>query len=249
MANYVLLQFGDRLPTVGVLQGLLNRSGAGLVVDGIFGRLTREAVRDFQSRRNLAGNGTVGQQTWSRLTAAAHLPIVDCIDVFDEAVYEYYASEIRRAGGDPILIGGMCRGVVQAAKMIRDTANAAFLLRFIGHGGPGRQQVSAGKGGVGDQRAALNFSNAPYAATLQLGPAFGSYGSAELHGCKVASGSRGRDLLSNLARAWGVPVTAGLKSQHSTFRFDGPTFTAVPFGGSLSTWCATLPRFAPLSVP
>jgi peptidoglycan hydrolase-like protein with peptidoglycan-binding domain len=48
---YMLLRKGDRLPTVGVLQTLLNRQIAGkkLVVDGIFGEKTKKTVIDFKN--------------------------------------------------------------------------------------------------------------------------------------------------------------------------------------------------------
>jgi hypothetical protein len=74
---------------------------------------------------------------------------------------------------------------------------------------------------------------------------FSDLGSAELHGCRVASGSDGRDLIMALADAWVVPVTAGLHTQYgggtSTFRFEGPTFTAFPGNWTLKKWAESLP--------
>ena len=35
--------------------------------DGIFGRMTREAVRRFQERNTLTVDGYVGPKTWARL--------------------------------------------------------------------------------------------------------------------------------------------------------------------------------------
>jgi hypothetical protein len=247
--NYTLLRRGDNLPTVGVLQLLLNRTGAQLRVDGQFGYRTQAAVADFQRDRHLAADGVVGEDTWARLSAVDRLPILDCIDVFDAALYEGDAAEVRRAGGDPILIGGMSRGVGMAAAAIIARGPDVFLLRFIGHGTRGWQGISAGKGGFGDQRSAIHYVNAPNIQPLGIQRALGPYGNIEMHGCHVAAGARGRQFITTLAHQFGVPVTAGTATQYSTFRFDGPTFTALPGGHTLHTWCASLPAFPLMTVP
>jgi hypothetical protein len=249
MPNYTLLRQGDRLPSVGVLQKLLNRTGAKLKADGEFGSRTRDAVVAFQRERRMTPDGVVGESTWSRLAASSWLPILDCVDVFDEDLYQGDAQNIIRAGGNPILIGGMSRGVQQATAAITARGRSVFLLRFIGHGASGWQGVSAGKGGVGEQRAALHYVNAPVAHVLGLQQVFGPHGNVELHGCHVAKGARGHQFLTSLARSFGVPVTAGTATQYATFRFDGPTFTAFPPGQTLGSWSASLPEFPPMSVP
>ena len=63
MPNYTLLRHGDRVPSVGVLQKLLNRSGATLKVDGVFGSRTRDAAVAFQRERRLNPDGVVGENT------------------------------------------------------------------------------------------------------------------------------------------------------------------------------------------
>ena len=50
------------------LQLALNRNGARLTVDGIFGPLTKAAVRIFQIVRGLTPDGIVGPVTWSKLS-------------------------------------------------------------------------------------------------------------------------------------------------------------------------------------
>ena len=50
-----------------LLQEMLNRYGAGLKADGVFGTLTDEAVRRFQTERGLEADGIVGKLTWAEL--------------------------------------------------------------------------------------------------------------------------------------------------------------------------------------
>lgn len=50
-----------------LLQNLLNISGAKLSADGVFGKLTDAAVRDFQSAHGLEVDGIVGKLTWNEL--------------------------------------------------------------------------------------------------------------------------------------------------------------------------------------
>ena len=65
------------------------------------------------------------------------------------------------------------------------------------------------------------------------------YGSIELHGCHVGFWHPGRDLLSGMAQASGVPATAGLLLQYGSYmanRFEGPTSTFCPNGLKLKEW-------------
>jgi hypothetical protein len=114
--NYTYLRFGDTLPTVGVLQKLLNRSGAALNVDGFFRVKTRAAVLKFQHEHPpLRADGEVGIQTWARLTEGLNLPIVDCVDVFDTV------ERRERVRQDPVLL----------AKFLKlDSNNRAELVAF-----------------------------------------------------------------------------------------------------------------------
>lgn len=56
------IKLGSRGADVKTLQGKLN-----LFVDGIFGTLTEEAVREFQKRNGLTVDGVVGSKTWAAL--------------------------------------------------------------------------------------------------------------------------------------------------------------------------------------
>lgn len=56
------LKLGSKGNEVKALQGKLN-----LIEDGIFGPITEEAVKDFQSKNGLTVDGIVGTGTWSKL--------------------------------------------------------------------------------------------------------------------------------------------------------------------------------------
>jgi hypothetical protein len=54
------------------IQTVLNKAeGEGLVVDGVYGQLTRQAIRRFQGRHSLQVDGIVGQRTETALVQAA----------------------------------------------------------------------------------------------------------------------------------------------------------------------------------
>ena len=257
MPNYTLLRRGDNLPAVGVLQKLLNRGGAGLVADGDFGSKTKAAVTAFQGRRGLFPDGAVGEKTWPRVAASANLPIMDCIDIFDPSLSTLERRDIIAAGGNPILLGGMSNGVEQAVQLILNASPGnVFLLRFHGHGGPGVAGFSFGQGGSGfGHRADVDPQNLAIMLPIlgRLRPIFGPYGCVQFMHCSTGSGAAGRNVLRSITGAIGVPVSAGVQTQlgggTSTFKFEGPTVTMVPGGGTVASWAASRPNFAPVSVP
>ncbi len=62
-----VLRLTDRGDAVMILQILLNRHGANLLEDGIFGRGTFEAVIAYQVDKGLKPDGIVGPATWGSL--------------------------------------------------------------------------------------------------------------------------------------------------------------------------------------
>jgi Putative peptidoglycan binding domain len=54
------------------LQARLRQGDRGIVVDGLFGHGTEQAVRDFQLARGLRSDGVVGLETWSALLDAQY---------------------------------------------------------------------------------------------------------------------------------------------------------------------------------
>jgi len=62
------LRKGSRGKYVSMVQSRLNeRTGAGLVVDGAYGRKTKREVAKFQSKYSIKVDGTVGPTTWRYL--------------------------------------------------------------------------------------------------------------------------------------------------------------------------------------
>jgi Putative peptidoglycan binding domain len=258
--SYPFLRSGDRIPAVGVAQKLLNaRAGSSLVADGDFGSRTATATRDFQRPRALAVDGVIGQITWGRLKQMTdNLDIVDCVDVFDPSLNNLEAADITRAGGSPILIGGMSNGVEQAVTNIISSVRPGkvFILRFHGHGAQGVAGVSDGHGDIpGEHFSSIQLSNWAYMEPIitRLRPIFGPYGCIQFMHCETGGGADGLRMLQNVANATGVPATGGIHTQFGgglrTFRFEGPTRTAFPAGGNLRSWSAARPEFAGMTVP
>ena len=153
------------------------------------------------------------------------------------------------------MIGGMCNGVEQAVQSILGASPGnVFLLRFHGHGTEGVAGISFGHG-LYDERADIDYLNLHEVVPIigRLRPIFGPYGCAEFTGCRTGGGPRGRLLLSSVANALGVPVSAAIRTQYfsptKAFKIDGPTYTAVPGGGTLAAWAGALRDFPGMSVP
>ncbi|SEP70663.1 protein of unknown function [Azotobacter beijerinckii] len=248
---YSLLRYGDRLPSVVAVQILLNRKmrqGAYLVVDGIYGAKTREAVHGFQLEKGyLIADGVVGQSTWRALSEGENLQVIDSVDLTQSKDMGYEDAAIRGTGGVPVVNFGMCNGVQEAMRQIQAQAGAGnvVLLRFHGHGSPGSMGVTVGTGSEISSEFGVTFLDSLARFVAPLAGIFAPFGSAELHGCRVGAGRDGQRLVSALASAWGVPVTAGVRRQLggglTTFRFEGPTFTGFPRGGDLKGWARSLP--------
>lgn len=82
----ITLKTGSRGDTVKLLQHRLN-----IMADGIFGKLTEEAVKEFQTGHGLAADGIVGPKTWEALG------ITDCgqshvMRKVDEIIIHYTAT-------------------------------------------------------------------------------------------------------------------------------------------------------------
>ena len=71
-STYTMVAYGSQGSTVRQLQNELNKRGYGLAEDGIFGKKTRSAVRDYQKKNGLTMvDGIAGDETWDSLLSAA----------------------------------------------------------------------------------------------------------------------------------------------------------------------------------
>lgn len=61
------LKNGSRGEEVKTLQSALNKNGYNLTIDGVFGKNTETAVKDYQKKNNLSIDGVVGAKTWTML--------------------------------------------------------------------------------------------------------------------------------------------------------------------------------------
>ena len=61
------IRYGSRGDAVAQLQLLLREQGFNLQPDGIFGPMTQEALRSYQSSRGLEADGIAGPKTWTSL--------------------------------------------------------------------------------------------------------------------------------------------------------------------------------------
>ena len=76
ISNYQTVRLGNRNNFVYLLQFLLNSYGYNLVVDGVFGQRTNDAVQSFQTRNGLAVDGIVGPNTWKFLLNLPDYPVL-----------------------------------------------------------------------------------------------------------------------------------------------------------------------------
>lgn len=112
-----------------------------------------------------------------------------------------------------IRLGSMCNGVVTAfALAARQTAQGTIdALIIYGHGAPGLQGVTMGKDSGGlTENAALSVEALKDPAISQaiasLRSNFSAKGVIVLHGCNVAEGDQGRELMKAVSKLAGVPV-------------------------------------------
>ena len=248
--SYAIAEQRNILPIVAITQLLLTRAGNTATADGHFGPRTKEAVKAFQrSHQPLVDDGVVSRRTWPRLVDTdSGFTVLDCIDVGDPSLYELEVGHARRNGGNPLIIGGMCNGVEQAIGMICNAAPAGSvgLLRFHGHGNPGRAGIGAGDWEFGQQANIITGGSRTREIFSRLRGLFSPYGCIQFMHCSTGRGERGTRTLQTVADATGVPASAGVLDQlgggSTTFRFEGPTKTRVPGGGAdIRAWASRLP--------
>jgi peptidoglycan hydrolase-like protein with peptidoglycan-binding domain len=243
----ILLTVGTVLPVVTTTQILLRRHRPNSLIDadGIYGSPTKGAVVAFQKFHSLKPDGIVGRSTWGELMDVSGFQTIDVVDGTDPSLVAMEATDIRNAGGDPIVVYGMSNGVEFVMQQIAAKAvgpKRVALLRFHGHGNKGMQNVTGGEISGAPHLAGISDGNfVKVQGSLQrISEFFVEFGSVQLLGCNVGGGPKGKALLQKLSTVWGVPVTAGIQTQFgggvNTFIFEGPTQSAFPNGMDLRTW-------------
>lgn len=100
MAN---LKIGSKGDEVKQLQAALNATGNyNLKVDGIFGKDTDKAVRDYQGKNKLSVDGIAGAKTLGALGVTAKQPAVSAkpasVSIRDQAMQNYLNLQANKPG-------------------------------------------------------------------------------------------------------------------------------------------------------
>lgn len=133
------VRIGDRGPRVVLLQVLLNRKGAGLKVDGVFGQHTQKAVVNARTRFFNSPGAVADPDLWMSLFDEQDLCAVDAFDMGEDR-FAKGATIVRSAGSHVVQTGAMCNGVPEVVKGIvsQTTPRGSLaLLRTWGHGNRG----------------------------------------------------------------------------------------------------------------
>lgn len=121
------LRWGSRSGAVQDLQSALNDHGANLAVDGVFGKRTHAAVKDYQSSQGLQVDGVVGQQTRGALnggavsTGGASAPAASSSSSSSSSI----VSAARSAIGTPYSWGGSSLGGMDCSGLVNYAYQAA----------------------------------------------------------------------------------------------------------------------------
>jgi len=231
--KYPLLKERDHLPAAGVMQKLLNRAGAEIPVDGLFGPVTLAALLKFQEERGLPPSGITDEATWAALAAGLDLPVVDAIDFWEPDLYAMDAAGLRRNLERLMPGAAACGSVEEAADALCAAHRNVFLLRVHGLNAAGPHPA------VLPERI--------FRGTCRLRGLFGPYGCIHFLNCRTGRGAEGRRTIARIAEELGVPVSAGLHDQLTprleARRFEGWTATVTPHRQSLAEWCSSRPDF------
>jgi hypothetical protein len=257
---FTFLINGDALPSVTTSQILLrrHRPGATITCDGAYGPKTKAAVSAYQGAHPpLKNDGIIGPNTWNSFMKVSRFQTIDVVDGTDPSLITFEVNDIRKAGGNPIVVFGQSNGLDFVMRQIeaRGRPRNVMLLRIHGHGGKGTQNVTGGRINGAPHMASISLST--YAESepslARIRPVLAPFGSVQLLGCDVGGGG-GTQLVQRLAQTWGVPVTAGVHTQFAggtdTFRFEGATVTGFPSGFNLKSWSKAMQdQFGNVTMP
>jgi hypothetical protein len=253
------VRIGDRGPRVVLLQVLLNRKGAGLKVDGVFGQHTQKAVVNARTRFFNSPGPVADPDLWMSLFDEQDLCAIDAFDM-GEARFANGATIVRSAGSHVVQTGAMCDGVPEVVKGIVNQTTprgSLALLRTWGHGNRGHwlsftvgevvktseHDPVLGKAIAAETRSYVNLENfhSMVPVLAPVGDCFDRVGIYEHHGCSLGSVHTTCEMMRKLAALWDVPVTVAFGLQYiptnapTALRFQHRTDTFYP-GGSAHAW-------------
>lgn len=79
-----------------ILQQALNRWGANLTLDGVFGTCTKFEVLRFQRQRGLMIDGIVGSRTWNELFKSAHtIRLSELLRTYNPRMSEHHIAALE----------------------------------------------------------------------------------------------------------------------------------------------------------
>jgi len=110
-SGWPILQVGSQGPEVVSLQYLLRHHGHDIPADGLFGPVTEQAVRDFQTERGLTADGIVGGQSWPALIEGVVLRVGSSGDAVRAAQHLL----LEKFGYTEIVVDGLFGRVTEAA--------------------------------------------------------------------------------------------------------------------------------------
>ncbi|MFI8775737.1 C40 family peptidase [Brachybacterium paraconglomeratum] len=173
------LRWGSRGGAVQELQSALNANGAGLAVDGVFGKRTHAAVKDYQSSKGLQVDGVVGPKTRAALnggvsTGGASAPSSSASSS-SSGSSSTIVNAARSAVGTPYSWGGSSLGGMDCSGLVNYAYKAAgiSLPRTSGQIANGGRWISQSQAQPGDI-VAWSGHVAIYAGNGQIIDASGS---------------------------------------------------------------------------
>lgn len=180
----LLARRGDRGPRVIMIQGILRA----------YGNATAAAVSAFQQRAGwLRADGSVGLETWRAIERITGYHIVNVVDAEDSAQRQRVCSGLIRAGGNPIIMYGMCNAVAAAMDEVTSRAGTGGMMamvRFYSHGGPGMQNIASGRDGNNmEHLSGVSVQHLPAmrAQFERLNDLLAPFGCVDMMGCSTAS--------------------------------------------------------------
>jgi hypothetical protein len=154
-AQHVVLRYGSTGQLVAAAQMRLNAvvPAHHLVVDGIYGPLTRAAVEDFQSRQDLGSTGRIDTRTWADLFNA---PVLTLADTGSENGAGSGTSVPVSTNPAPATPQASHPRAVSAVETHPGSSHAAApTSQPAANGTPTRQPTSSGSGGGGNAPVAV----------------------------------------------------------------------------------------------